>query len=239
MHLPFLRATPSVTAPPDAIGGVPVRISARAKRMALRSDTRTGRIVLVLPKRKTWTAKMQAAAMSFVTAHRDWIARHDKPVEKTALAAGQQITLCDVTYTLVHRAGRGVARIEGDTIIITGDRAHFDRRCRDFIKRHAADILTARVHDKARMAGVTVRDVRLRDPRSRWGSCGVDGDIMLSWRLVLLPAYVMDYIVAHEVAHRVHMNHSRAFWKLCLSLTAQGSAARRWLRVHGGDVMKV
>lgn len=239
MRLPFLHRPPAITAPPEDIGGVPVRISARAKRMALRGDARSGRIVLVLPRRKHWTAKMHHAAESFVAAHRDWIARHDKPVKKQVLVDGQSLSLLGVDYTLRHVAGRGVARMEGLDIIITGGAAHFDRRCRDFIKRYAADVLTARVHDKARLAGVGVRDVRLRDPASRWGSCGVDGDIMLSWRLVLLPEFVMDYIVAHEVAHRMHMNHSRAFWRLCLSLTARGSEARRWLRLHGQNVMRI
>lgn len=238
MHLPFLRPAVAVTAPPDDIGGVPVRISTRAKRMALRADARTGRIVLVLPKRKNWTAKMQDAALSFVSAHRDWIARHDKPVAATGLQVDQQISVLDRTYTLRHHTGRGVARIEGDDIIITGGIDHFDRRARDFLKRHAADILTARVHDKARMIDVRVRDVRLRDPASRWGSCGPDGEIMLSWRLILLPEFVMDYIVAHEVAHRVHMDHSRNFWRLCLSMTARGGEAKRWLKLHGSEVMR-
>ncbi len=238
MHLPFLRPPVAVSAPPDDIGGVPVRISARAKRMALRAEARTGRIVLVLPRRKTWTAKMQAAALSFVTANREWIAAHDKPVERRGLQSGQHIQVLDRTYTLRHQAGRGLARIDGDDIIITGGVAYFDRRCRDFLKRHAAEVLTARVHEKARAAGVSVREVRLRDPASRWGSCGPAGEIMLSWRLILLPEFVMDYIVAHEVAHRVHMDHSRNFWRLCLSLTTRGNEARRWLKIHGQDVMR-
>ncbi len=219
MRLPFLHRPPAITAPPEDIGGVPVRISARAKRMALRGDARSGRIVLVLPRRKTWTARMQQAAESFVAAHREWIARHDRPVEKAVLSPG--------------------ARIDGDAIIITGAAEHFTRRTRDFLKRHAASVLPERVQDKARLAGVQVRDVRLRDPVSRWGSCGVDGDIMLSWRLILLPEFVMDYIVAHEVAHRVHMDHSRAFWRLCLSLTPRGAEARRWLRLNGQAAMRI
>ena len=238
MHLPFLRPAVAIAAPPDNIGGVPVRISTRAKRMALRADARSGRIVLVLPKRKSWTAKMQAAALSFVTAHRDWIAQHDKPTATAGLQPDMQITLLDHVYTLRHRAGRGVSRIDGDEIIVTGGIDHFDRRARDCLKRYAAEVLTARVYDKARMIDVRVRDVRLRDPASRWGSCGPDGEIMLSWRLVLLPAFVMDYIVAHEVAHRVHMDHSRNFWRLCLSMTDRGAEAKRWLKLHGSDVMR-
>lgn len=239
MRLPFLRQSPAITAPPDEIGGVAVHVSARARRMALRTQARTGRIVLVLPRRKAWTARMQQAAESFVAAHREWIARHDRPVEKTVLAPGARIDLLDNKYLLCHQPGRGVARIDGDAIIITGAAEHFTRRTRDFLKRHAASVLPGRVQDKARLAGVQVRDVRLRDPVSRWGSCGVDGDIMLSWRLILLPEFVMDYIVAHEVAHRVHMDHSRAFWRLCLSLTPRGAEARRWLRLNGQEAMRI
>lgn len=229
------------TAPPADILGVPVRLSVRARRMALRADTRTGQIILVLPHRQRWTATRLRAAEEFITQNDDWIKRHDRSagLSGAMLAPGDELQVMGKAYKLVHRPGRGLGMIEGDSIIVRGDIAHFNRRLRDFIKSWAADVLPARVADKTRQLGLTPREVRLRDPATRWGSCGSDGRIMLSWRLVLLPEEVMDYVVAHEVAHRVHMDHSRAFWRLCLSLTTNGQAARRWLRQHGATVMRI
>lgn len=234
----FSRA--SAAPMPDEIAGVPVRASARARRMALRVEAKSGRVVLTLPQRKSWTAKAEQAARQFVEDNRGWIARHSAAtVEKAALVPGAVLEVLGQSLTLRHQAGRGIARIEGDDFIIYGDIAHFERRLRDALKKLAAEKLTALTHEKSARLGLPPRGVQLRDPATRWGSCGPDGRIMYSWRLVLLPPWVMDYIVAHEVAHRVHMNHGRAFWRLCLSLTENGNAARLWLRRNGAAVMRV
>ncbi len=239
MILDLLKGVQSGT--PQTIAGVPVKVSARAKRMALRQDSRTGQIVLTLPQRKTWTAKAEAAAKGFVEANRAWIARHSAPARAVAkpLAPGDRLSLLGRDYILAHQAGRGVSRLEGERIIVTGQADHFPRRLRDLLKREAEKILSQRTHDKAAQLGLPPRAVRLRDPATRWGSCGPDGRIMYSWRLILTPDFVLDYVVAHEVAHRVHMDHSRAFWRLCLSLTARGAEARAWLKQHGSSVMKL
>ena len=75
------------------------------------------------------------------------------------------------------------------------------------------------------------------DPKTRWGSCAPDGSMMFSWRLILAPPDVLDYVVAHEVAHRIHMNHSPKFWALCASLTADAGEAKRWLKKNGHALM--
>jgi predicted metal-dependent hydrolase len=60
---------------------------------------------------------------------------------------------------------------------------------------------------------------------------------MYSWRLILAPYDVMDYVVAHEVSHRVHMDHSRKFWRLCMELSPQSKQLRQWLRTHGRELL--
>jgi predicted metal-dependent hydrolase len=235
-----LRGAAPAPSTPAEIAGVPVRVSARARRMALRQETRTGRVVLTLPQRKTWTARAESAARLFIEQNRDWIARHERPARASPPPApGQSLAVLGRDYLLRHQPGRGLDRIGDGEIVVTGDIAHFSRRLKDVLKRHAGEVLTARTHEKSAQLGLPPRDVRLRDPASRWGSCGPDGRIMYSWRLVLTPEWVMDYVVAHEVAHRVHMDHSRAFWRLCLGLTARGGEARRWLARHGAEVMRV
>lgn len=106
------------------------------------------------------------------------------------------------------------------------------------LKRKARRVLKERVIDKSRKIGLPPpQKISIRDTKTRWGSCSAKGDVMLSWRLLLMPEAVMDYVVAHEVAHRVHHNHGRKFWALCASLTSDAPAARRWLRHHGAEVM--
>lgn len=231
------RAAPEKIAPPDKIGGIAVRISARAKRMALRVDNKTGRVVLTLPQRKKWTTHIINRAEKFVRDNRAWIVAHDKPRHTRPLAAGDTLNLLDKTYVLAHQAGRGLSHLEDDKIIITGAPEHFNRRLKDFLKKEALRIITDRAAQKAQLIGLPPSEIVLRDPATRWGSCGPDGRMMFSWRLILTPDDVLDYVVAHEVAHRKHMNHGPAFWRLCLSLTPRGRAAKQWLREHADSVM--
>lgn len=106
-----------------------------------------------------------------------------------------------------------------------------------WLKREALRVLDAETRAVAAQAGVTVGRVGIGDPRSRWGSCSAAGDIRYSWRLVLAPAFVLRSTVAHEVAHRVHMNHGPAFKALERELLGESPAvAREWLRANGAKL---
>lgn len=239
----FFTAAKEISVPAD-IAGVPLRVSTRARRMSLRVEAKSGQVVLTVPQRKNWTAKMQMAAQQFVDDNRDWIARQAGAMaqaDKIDLVPGAVLEIMGEAVTLRHLPGRGVTRRDGNSLIVCGQPEYFARRVRDCLKTLALDTLTAATHEKSRKLGLPPRAVTVRDPASRWGSCGPDGRIMYSWRLVLAPPAVMDYVVAHEVAHRVHLDHSRAFWRLCLSLcdNGDGLASKRWLRRHGASVMRV
>ncbi len=120
---------------------------------------------------------------------------------------------------------------------MTGQPAHTERRVRDFLKAEARRQIVERAQAKAAIAGRKIRRISLRDTRSRWGSCASGGNLNFSWRLVLAPDGVLDYVVAHEVAHLVHMNHSPAFWQTVATLTdADVKAQRAWLRRHGNGL---
>jgi predicted metal-dependent hydrolase len=95
------------------------------------------------------------------------------------------------------------------------------------------------VHAKAQRVDRTVRRITVRDNRSRWGSCGPDGGLSFSWRLVFAPAEVMDYLVAHEVAHLVHMNHGPRFWALARSLCDSPiETPQAWLKANGETLLQ-
>lgn len=203
--------------------------------MSLRVEARTGEVVLVWPPRGS-----EKSALRFVSQNRDWIDRKRREgTQPPQISPGMTLDILGCPYVVTHAKGRGVTRIEDGKIIVRGDPAHLKRRLKDFLKAEAEKILSLRTREKTENLGLKPRPVRIRDPETRWGSCGADGRIMFSWRLILAPEAVMDYVVAHEVAHRVHMNHGRKFWMLCAALTNDAAASRRWLKVNGQRLLRV
>ena len=237
----LLRKTkPQSAAAPDIpaeIDGVRVKYNARAKRLSLRVDLHENDVILVWPKRGTLKA-----ATKFVADSRDWIDSHREKIKKTLESAerlrpGGRVMVNGVDYTLEHRAGRGLTRVEGDRIVVFGGAAHFNRRLEDFLKAEALKLLQTKTDALARQLNLRPRPVRVLDPKTRWGSCHPDGHIMYSWRIIMAPPAVIDYLVAHETAHRIHADHSKAFWRLCYILCTGGPAARRWLKQDGQKLM--
>jgi predicted metal-dependent hydrolase len=219
--------------PPASIDGVRVVPNMRARRIALRLDQRHGDIVLTWPRR----CNLQAA-QRFIRENRQWIAeQRAKLPPAREFEHGMRIRIAGEAYTITHKEGRGLTRIEGNRLIVHGAVEHLNRRVRDFLKEEAYRLMSALADKKAAKLGLRPSSVRILDPKSRWGSCGPDGKLMFSWRLILAPYAVMDYLVAHEVAHRVHMNHGPAFWRLCASLTTNAKASRHWLNEHGKTLM--
>ena len=123
--------------------------------------------------------------------------------------------------------------LDGGRLIVSGERGFFARRVRDWLKREARRRIAGLAHAKAARIGRTVARVSVRDQQSRWGSCSAMGNLNFSWRLILAPAGVLDYVVAHEVAHLEEPNHSARFWQLVDTLTNHAAFGRSWLRSHG------
>ncbi len=221
-------------APPADVLGIRVKHNPRARRMSLRADAKTGEIILVWPKRASL-----AAATRFVTEQQNWITQQQsKIVKPQTFAPGMHITIAGQLFELATATGRGTTHIDGNKIIVYGQPEFFHRRLRDFLKVEALRHLTSATLAKTSQLNIVPSEVRIADPKSRWGSCGSDGRIMYSWRLIMAPPHVIDYIVAHEVAHRIHMDHSQRFWRLCLNLCEQGGMARRWLKREGLELMR-
>jgi predicted metal-dependent hydrolase len=136
--------------------------------------------------------------------------------------------------------GRGLVQRTADSLIIPGDPALFQARALRWLKREALRILEHETRTLAARAGIAVGRVSVGDPRSRWGSCSAAGDIRYSWRLILAPPFVLRSTVAHELAHRVHMNHGPAFKALERDLLGESpTAAREWLRANGASLHRI
>ncbi|MEZ0262130.1 MAG: M48 family metallopeptidase [Alphaproteobacteria bacterium] len=216
---------------PADLGGVRVKPAPRARRLSLRVDVRMGDVVLCWPLKSRISAEK---ALRFIAENQGWIdIQRNRAIQRKPFGAGDIVPVAGVDHVIEHRLGRGVTRLEQGRLIVHGRPEHMSRRVRDFLKEEAERVLQELSNEKATQIDLPPVAVRILDPKSRWGSCGPDGKIMYSWRLLLAPYEVMDYVVAHEVAHRVHMNHSKRFWTLCAELSeGDYRACRRWLRSH-------
>lgn len=155
-------------------------------------------------------------------------------------APGAEVLIGGVPHVIRHDPkARGGAFLDGKTIVVTGALEFLRRRVADFMRAEARRRIVLRVTPHAEALGVKPRAIRVKDTRSRWGSCAPDGTLAFSWRLVMAPDWVLDYVVAHEVAHLRELNHSARFWAHVDALAPQREAAVEWLRVEGPALLRV
>ena len=212
---------------------VALRRSGRARRMTLRVGRADGRVSLSLPAR---TPLREAEA--FARSHADWIARQVSAAPAPrGVTVGGTLPVLGREVPVVGGTGRA-ARWTGRAISVPDD----DRagpRVKALLREMARTHVTEAVERHAAALGRPFGRVTLRDTRSRWGSCSGRGDLMFSWRLVMAPPEVLDYVAAHEVAHLAHMDHSPRFWA-CVERLMPGHAPRRaWLRREGAALQAV
>ncbi|MDX1710050.1 MAG: SprT family zinc-dependent metalloprotease [Rhodovibrionaceae bacterium] len=232
---PALLAPGAVRSIEIEIDGEPIELDvtvrAQARRMILRVDPADGRVRLTLPP-----GASLGEARRFLDRHAGWISmQRARLPQRVAFADGSQVPILGREHRIKHLPGRGKHPVwsEFGILWVTGTAEHLPRRVGDFLKARARSEIVRRAHDKARGLPKKPGRITLRDTRSRWGSCSSSGDLNFSWRLVMAPEDVLDYVVAHEVAHLVHLDHSPAFWSLVCQLTDASEDARSWLRVNG------
>jgi len=217
---------------------IKLRRHRRARRYTLRIHPTDRAAILTMPPRGTIVEAREFAKM-----HGGWIAARLGRLPKAApFQPGTVLPLRGVPHRIVHRAGeRGTVwtetRDSGEKIIcVAGDPDFTDRRVHDFLKREARKDLHKASLEYAGELGVRVRRVSIRDQSSRWGSCTAAGSLSFSWRLILAPPFVLDYLAAHEVAHLVEMNHSARFWRVVGKVCPSVERAKTWLDTHGNDL---
>lgn len=206
------------------------RWSARARRLSLRVSRLDGKITLTVPQ-----GVPERIAQAFVDERQDWLRRAlDGLPARCAVHAGAVLP-CEGRDLTITPAAIRHAQVEGTRLLVPQSRAA-GPAARVFLQWLARDRLAQRVDHHAGRLGRAAGRLTLRDTRSRWGSCNAAGDLMFSWRLVMAPPAVLDYVAAHEVAHLAHMDHSPAFWAAVARLLPDYATPRRWLREHGGGL---
>ncbi len=133
---------------------------------------------------------------------------------------------------------RGNVWLEDSEIHVAGRVEHLPRRLTDWLRGQARDDLVPRAQALSTRVDRPIRRISVRDQKTRWGSCSPAGDVAFSWRLVLAPPAVLDYVVAHEIAHLVHAHHGPRFWNLVRKLAAEVDEPRAWLGRHGGQLVR-
>ena len=221
-----------------AIYLVRMRRHRQARRYTLRIDAASREVVLTMPPRGS-----VKEAKEFAQKHGAWIAARLKRLPEAApFAHGTEVPLRGVPHRIVHRRGeRGTVWIETDAegsrlLCVAGEGAHVNRRVGDFLKREAQRDLESASRRYAKELGVAIKRISVRDQSSRWGSCSNTGVLSFSWRLILAPPYVLDYLAAHEVSHLVELNHSPRFWRLVRRLHPGYERAKAWLDSRGTDL---
>jgi len=211
-----------------------LKVSARARRMRLSVDPRTAQVLLIIPKRAS-----ERKALAWAESQRGWIeSALAKVPEAIAVGPGSEVPLYGVPHQIdwQESGGRSV-RVADGRLLVGGPEELVQARILRWLKSHALDLLHRETMEFAAKAGVTISRVSVGDPVSRWGSCSSTGGIRYSWRLILAPGFVRRATVAHEVAHRVHMDHSPAFHAVVADILEDNPGpACRWLRAHGAEL---
>lgn len=181
----------------------------------------------------------EAEALAFAHEKAEWI-REALARMPAVRVVGPGADLPVEGRELAIRSGAGrVVRIEGGSLIVPGNPGRVGARVAAFLKVLARERLQAACGTHAGRIGREYTRLTLRDTRSRWGSCAPGGALMFSWRLIMAPPEVLDYVAAHEVAHLEEMNHSPAFWAVVRRLMPDYEAPRRWLKGHGHELHAV
>ncbi|WP_016744575.1 M48 family metallopeptidase [Rhizorhabdus wittichii] len=210
-----------------------VRRMAQARRMRLSVDPRDGGVRLVLPARASLRQ-----ALKWVESKRDWIeeALGALPVARP-IVPGLAIEVAGERLTIELGDGGRIVRRVGERLLVPPPVDMLGPRVIRWLRAQALARLEAETARFGAIAGVTIGRVSIGDPRARWGSCSASGDIRYSWRLILAPPEVLEATVAHEVAHRLHMDHSPDFHAAVERLLGRDPMPERgWLRRHGREL---
>lgn len=238
---PYPRATQ--TRLHDVAGrSLPLTIAenARARRLTLRIEAGGQGIRITVPP-----GLSPREVERFLDKHQGWLeAKLAKFPDRPDLRPGTKLPLRGVPHLIKHEPGtRGTVTVtleaDGPILVVHGQREALGRRLADLLKREAKRDIEMLVGRHTASVGRKAKAIRYRDTTSRWGSCTADGTLSFSWRIMMAPPAVIDYLVAHEVAHLKEMNHGPKFWALCRELCPRTDEARAWLKKNGGALQAI
>ncbi len=216
--------------------GINIKVvsSLSAKKLTLRIDEKERIPVLTLPKFCS-----PKKALAFVKSNHDWIINMLAKLPcKKYFEEGDSVCFLGDNYTIEHSEKIRGTIFEKSKLMVGGNKEFLHRRVCDFLKDQALKKLADMTIEKAEVLGCKVRNITIKDTKTRWGSCSTLGNINYNWRVVMAPLYVVDYLVCHEVCHLKHPNHSKEFWQEMKTLCPDYVNGRKWLKIKGKDLYK-
>jgi predicted metal-dependent hydrolase len=220
---------------PIIIGDFTVLVKpvARARNLTLRYNLKKSCFVVSGPKRAS-----RKSLTEFVAAHHTWMQQQIRSIPKApSIIEDGFITIEGIPRKIIHSEATGVhVSLLADTVMVACRAERLPRALQRFIVQHAEKLISELAHEKAERIGKRITKITLRDTSSRWGSCASDGSLSFSWRLIMAPFDVIDYVVAHEVAHLQHFDHSPDFWALCRELSENYTMSKHWLKLNGAQL---
>jgi predicted metal-dependent hydrolase len=210
--------------------GATLRRSRQAKRLSLRISSLDGRITITGPH-----FVPESTFQDFLDSKAEWILANHKHIERIMIDYGASVPVLGKPQLIRTTKMRKISVVD-DQILVPQPRSNIGAQVKGFLKSLARDHLAQASDHYAQRIGHSYQGLRLRDTRSRWGSCSSDGHLMYSWRLVMAPRDVLNYVAAHEVAHLVEMNHSKSFWAVVQDIYGDYGPPRDWLRTSGNQL---
>ncbi len=209
----------------------------KAKRIIIRISANKG-VELIIPARAS-----EKKAKEFLNNKSLWVINKYNEIKQRIIdksiffSIGARIPIMGEFYTITHSGlFRGISYIKDDNLVISGDIASIERKAKDFLIKLAKAEITKIADIKARQVGKNYKKIRLKDTSSRWGSCSTKGNLSFSWRLIMAPVDVMNYVVCHEIAHLKEHNHSAKFWHLVSVLCPDYEVSYNWLKNKGNSL---
>jgi predicted metal-dependent hydrolase len=235
------------TRPPETVKRI-IEVGSRSMPLTIKENRRATRITLrIEPGGRALNLTIPVGLRRHEVD--DFLARHDGWLQtklskfslENPLRPGGELYIRGVKHRIEHTGSlRGVTEalvVDGQAILrVSGLESHLGRRIAAFLKKEGRRDLESLARRHAASIRKPITSVTMKDTRSRWGSCSSQGNLSFSWRIVMAPPIVIDYLAAHEVAHLAEMNHGPKFWALCKSLCPDMEAARHWLKVHGSQL---
>ena len=210
--------------------GATLRRSRQAKRLSLRISSLDGRITITGPH-----FVPESTFQDFLDSKAEWILANHKHIERIIVDDGASVPVLGKPHVIRITNMRKISVVD-DQILVPQHRSSIGAQVKGALKSLARDHLAQASDHYAQRLGHSYQGLRLRDTRSRWGSCSSDGHLMYSWRLVMAPRDVLNYVAAHEVAHLVEMNHSKSFWAVVHDIYGDYEQPRDWLRTSGNQL---
>lgn len=212
------------------IGDIPVEVIRKAglKSVRLKICSKTRKAIVTAP-----LLTPDFSIKKFLLSHEIWLKKQMELIPlKTVFKEGEVFCLLGKEMT-IYRQTTGATTLSGNRIIVSGEQEFLHRRVCDFIKKEVKKYIEEQAFKIAKEMGVLPKRISIKDTSSRWGSCSSSGCLSFSWRLGLAPLFVIDYVIAHELTHLIHMNHSDDFWRTLRQINPNVLKARKWLKENG------